>query len=742
MKRPWKNKLILKVFLSYLAVVFLLFISFYLYSEAVVRDFYISSLSAKMEREARLISRLLAPRLEGEALDKMLRNLARELAVRLTVIHPDGRVLGDSDESSVTMENHGTRPEVVEARSKGRGRSIRYSTTVKSEMLYQAIVYPEGSTEPTIRVAVPLGAVQETIGSMRHAIFFGLLLASGLGLLLASLFSRHLGRRVQRLADFSQKVSTGFFPKESVPVYGEDEVAILEKNLNEMNRSIQEKINTITEEKEKVESILRCMIEGVLVVDKQGRLVLLNQNARKMFNLPLESDPRGASLVEISRHPEMKRLMEEVLLCDCSTECFAKEICLEEDKWFRVNAVSLRGTDERPLGYILVLHDITELKRLETIRADLVANVSHELRTPLTAIRGYAETLLRSPPGDRGEAEQFLTIIQRHSERLGRLIDDLLTLSDLESGKIRLAKESLEVRDLIARVLEIFQEQAKQQGVTLSHALEDNLPPILGDPDRLQQLLINLVDNAIKYTPARGQVKVAATTALFSETPQQPMVEIAVADTGCGIPEKDIPRLTERFYRVDKARSRELGGTGLGLAIVKHIIQAHGGSLKIGSQVQKGTTVRVFLPSAEPNNDAKGILFLCTGNSCRSQMAEGFARKLAPQGLPIYSAGTQPKTLHPLATKVMKEIGTDISSQRSKSLDEIPLEKVDLVITLCGEAAESCPTLPKRTEHLHWPLPDPALAKGAEEEVLKVFRNVRDEIQRRVEELFGNKIRQ
>jgi len=736
MRRPWKNRLIVKFFLSYLIVVLLLFVFFYLYAGAIIKDFHIAFLSKKMQEEAKIVTRLLPFGLDGEALDKICRDLARDLGVRITLIALNGKVLGDSDEASITMENHGTRPEVLEALNKGAGRSIRYSTTVRHEMLYQAILEREKNQGRIVRISIPLNSIEEAEGSIRQAIFAGLLLVSGLGLFLAFLFSRHLERRVKRMVEFSENVSEGSFSRGPIQVREKDELSVLENNLNEMSRSIQDKIKGITAEKEKVESILRCMIEGLLVVDTQGRVILLNQNAEKMFNLTPHQNLHGASLLELSRHPEMKRLMEEVLACDCSEECFTKEISLDNGKRFRVNAVSLRDGAERSIGYVIVFHDVTELKRLETIRSDFVANVSHELRTPLTAIRGYAETLLRNPPADPRDAEHFLGIIHRHSERLGRLIDDLLTLSDLESGKIQLTKEKVDIDKLVGHVLEIFQEQARKRGITLSHALEDSLPPILGDTDRLQQLLINLIDNAIKYTPAGGQVKVAASLVVFSESPEQPMVEIVVTDTGCGIPEKDLPRLTERFYRVDRARSRELGGTGLGLAIVKHIVQAHHGLLKIGSEMQRGTTVRVFLPAANVEEGPRGILFLCTANSCRSQMAEGFARALAPKEIKVYSAGTEPKKVHPLTIKVMKEAGIDISDQQSKGLEAVPLDRIDLVVTLCGEAAESCPTLPKTTEHLHWPIPDPALARGNEEEVLKTFREVRDEIRAQVERLF------
>jgi two-component system phosphate regulon sensor histidine kinase PhoR len=596
MIRLWKSRLVSKAFGSYLGIVLLLSIFFYLYSETIVKDFYVSSLSKKMQQEAVLAARLLPTLDAGETLDELCRELGEDLGTRITVIAPDGKVLGDSDESSLEMENHATRPEVADVLSKGVGQSIRYSTTVSRDMLYQAVLDQQGAHRRVIRLSVPLSQIEEAMGSMRRAILFGLALAGALGLLAAATFSRYLSRRISWMADFSQKVARGSLPQEALAAKGEDELSLLEKNLNEMSRRIQEKIKEMTAEKEKVESILRCMIEGVLVVDSQGKLILINENARQMFKLPPAQDLRGASLLEISRHPEMRNLMEEVLACDCSTECFAKEICLDEGKWFRVNAVSLRGGDEETLGYILVFHDVTELKRLETVRADFVANVSHEIRTPLTAIRGYTETLLQSPPANPQDAEQFLSIIYRHSERLGRLIDDLLALSDLESGKIQIIMERLQAAELIGRVLEIFQGQARKKSVALSQKIQPNLPTILGDSDRLQQLLINLIDNAVKYTPSGGKVQVSASLASYGNH-RPPMIEIAVADSGCGIPEKDIPRLTERFYRVDKARSRELGGTGLGLAIVKHIIQAHHGQLKIESQIQKGTTVRVSLPA-------------------------------------------------------------------------------------------------------------------------------------------------
>jgi two-component system, OmpR family, phosphate regulon sensor histidine kinase PhoR len=246
---------------------------------------------------------------------------------------------------------------------------------------------------------------------------------------------------------------------------------------------------------------------------------------------------------------------------------------------------------------VLVLHDVTRVRRLESMRADFVANVSHELRTPLTAIRGYAETLLGGALDDSARARQFVHVIERHSERLSRLIDDLLTLSDLELGRTELRREPLDLREVVVGVLEVLGPKAGKKAIALQAEIPDDLPALVLDRDRIEQVLINLVDNAIKYTPADGSVRVSARSLGNGNGSG---VEIDVTDSGIGIPEKDLSRLTERFYRVDRARSRELGGTGLGLAIVKHIVQAHGGSLTIESRVQKGTTVRVELPAAVP----------------------------------------------------------------------------------------------------------------------------------------------
>jgi two-component system, OmpR family, phosphate regulon sensor histidine kinase PhoR len=606
MKRLWNNSLVSKVFVSYLAIIFLLFASFYLYSTTLVRNFYIASLSRQLEQSTHLLAQVVPFQVEGSELDSYCRLRSKDIGARITVIAADGRVLGDSDEPSTKMENHRHRPEVVEAFTKSTGSSIRYSTTVGYDMLYSAFLQTDGDNRRIIRLAMPLTDIEQVIGSLRWTLFLGLLVASGLGLLGAYGFSRHLSQRVKRLVAFSQELARGNFPHDFFASRGRDEIHALEQNLNETSAKVRDIIDRVVAEKEKADSILRCMIEGVLVLDPKGSVLVINEQAERMFHVPHGRDIHGASVLEISRHPEMRRILQEVLTFDFSTKRYSKEVELDEERWFRVNAVGLKNVQSKPLGLILVFHDITDIKRFETMRSDFVANVSHELRTPLTAIRGYIETLLHTPPADPKDNQHFLTIIDRHSERLSRLTEDLLILSDLESGKVHLSHQPVDVSQLIQRVLEIFWDQATKKNVELSQNLAPGLPAMLGDLDRLQQLFINLVDNAVKYTQPGGRVTITASI-LPARNGTEARIEIAVADTGPGIPEKDLPRLTERFYRVDKARSRDLGGTGLGLAIVKHIVQVHRGELKIESVLRKGTTVRVLLPTAttamRPNVD-------------------------------------------------------------------------------------------------------------------------------------------
>jgi two-component system phosphate regulon sensor histidine kinase PhoR len=435
------------------------------------------------------------------------------------------------------------------------------------------------------------------VASMRRQLVVGLLLGGGLGVLAVVALRRRTQRRIQRLVAFASKLATGEPPPYLAPERP-DELGLLEARLAEMTRRVDGTISDLRVERERLEAILRGMVEGVLVTDLAGTVVLLNARARELLGLAPDASPAGRPLVALTRDPALGELMRELA---AGASIASRDVTLSAGTGLgptlQVNAARLRGADGAAFGFVLVLHDVTELRRLEVIRRDFVANVSHELRTPLTAIKGYAETLLGEAGDDRDTAQRFLAIIDRHSERLGRLIDDLLTLSDLELGRTPMRLMPVAIGPAVDDVLQIFAEPVARAGVRVEAQIAPGLLPVLADGDRLRQVLINLVDNAVKYTPAGGRVLVRAVPATGDE--QAGMVEVAVEDSGVGIPAQDLPRLTERFFRVDKARSRELGGTGLGLAIVKHIVQAHGGSLAISSALGQGTTVRVFFQAAE-----------------------------------------------------------------------------------------------------------------------------------------------
>ncbi len=552
----------------------------------------ITTLVTRLEGDAHVAAAVL-PWTHGPALDRACAELAGRLDARITVVAPDGVVLGESSQPSEKLVNHADRPEIQAALHDGQGHAVRRSETVGRRLLYAAWLQERGDERRVVRIAVPLSSITEHLLGLRGPVFTGLAVAAGLGFLVAWLLSGAMLRRIQRLVRFAAALAHGTPPPPLGPERNDD-LGLLEARLAEMARDVNATLATVRVERERLEAILRGMVEGVLVTDLDGRVVLLNTRARELLDLPRDLDPAGHPLVELVRDPGLAELPRELA---AGLSVVSRDVSLAGGSGpvVQVNGARLTGQDGKPFGLVLVLHDVTELRRLETVRRDFVANVSHELRTPLTAIKGYAETLLGAAGDDRATALRFLEVVDRHSERLGRLIDDLLTLSDLEFGRTPFRRRPIPVGPAIDDVLQILAERAAQHGVAVMSDVAPDLPLAFADGDQIRQVLINLVDNAIKYSTEGGRVVVRARS---GELGGAPAVVLSVADTGVGIPSQDLPRLTERFFRVDKARSRELGGTGLGLAIVKHIVQAHGGRLTIESALGQGTTVQVALPAA------------------------------------------------------------------------------------------------------------------------------------------------
>ena len=521
---------------------------------------------------------------------------SRPTGSRITVIAADGRVLGDSEvavDDLPRVENHGSRPEVLAARAGGVGRDRRTSATIGASLLYVALPIVDGARViGVIRVALPVAAVTSSYAAIHRVMLAGglvaLVVAFGIGLFVA----RRVTKPVVQMQAIAHQMSEGDFTVRA-PIRSPDEIGALGRALNGLAARLREKVHDLGHEQAKATAILDGMIEGVIAVDGRDVILLLNERARSMFGLDATRG-EGKPFLEVIRNTELHEAFREGRAAgESSVSNRELRLASPVERRVQVNAVPLR-LGESEVGVVMVLHDVTELRRLEQVRTEFVANVSHELRTPLTAIQGYLETLLTGALEEQENARRFLEIVFRHTERLGRLLNDLTDLSNIELGRVSLKLAPTRLDEAVDAVLAIMGAKAKSGQVALRSQLPRDLPPVLADRDRLVQILINLVDNAVKYTPEGGRVTVRV------QEPAGGWIEVDVVDTGIGIPPADLPRITERFYRVDKARSRELGGTGLGLAIVKHLVFAHGAQLRIESEPGRGTTVRVRLSCQDP----------------------------------------------------------------------------------------------------------------------------------------------
>ena len=484
--------------------------------------------------------------------------VARPTGARVTLIAADGRVVGESDrraEDLARLDNHRDRPEVRTALEGRLGRDLRRSATVDAPLLYVAWpVQDAGQVIGVLRLALPLSAVTASYASLHQVLLAGggvaLLVALGIGIFVAG----RVTRPVVDMQSIARQMSEGNFLVRA-PSRSTDEIGTLGRSLNVLAARLREKVQDLEQERAKVTAILDGMVEGVVAVDGHEHVLLMNERARAIFGLGAMRGERKPFL-EVIRNVELHELFRDSRAGSPGL-VLRREVRLAAPagRVLEVQALPLAlGGDE--WGLVMVLHDVTELRRLEDVRTEFVANVSHELRTPLTAIHGYLETLLEGALEEPEHARKFLEIVFRHTERLGRLISDLAELSNIELGRITLALAPTPLGEVVDSVVAIIGPRAARGGVRLASAVPPGLVAVTADHDRLVQILINLVDNAVKYTPRGGDVRIGASLIAGDR------VEVTVTDTGIGIPRSDLPRITERFYRVDKARSRELGGTG------------------------------------------------------------------------------------------------------------------------------------------------------------------------------------
>jgi two-component system phosphate regulon sensor histidine kinase PhoR len=507
-------------------------------------------------------------------LDGFIKTLGSKIHTRVTIIAKDGTVLADSEENIQSMENHSQRPEVVEALQGRTGRSIRFSNTVNRDMLYVAVpLEKDEKITGVIRTSLFLGDIDNLLTKLNYrvaGISLGIALIALIG---AFLISNSVARPIKNLTSAARKVASGDF---SVRVFlnTRDELRVLADSFNRMNEEMGKMFSELGQQKEELKSIIESLQEGLLVVDRRGKVIRSNESFRKITR----SQAAGGKFYwEILRNPQLPELLKRA---GTEKRNFVEEITLE-NRIFMCSVSPLEGGEQ----LVFIFHDITEIKNIERIKKDFVINVSHELRTPLAAIKGYAETLREED--DTEPSKKYVEVIERNTNRLINIVNDLLLLSSLEE-KPALELEDIHLNVFLENVTKIFDQRLKDKELSLVIDVQENLPTVKADLFKLEQMLINLLDNAVKYTD-RGGIAVSVDV-------QDKRVRIRVADTGIGIPKDDIPRIFERFYVVDKSRSRKYGGTGLGLSIVKHIVLLHHGTIHIESALGQGTTVMVTLP--------------------------------------------------------------------------------------------------------------------------------------------------
>ena len=588
-----RKKLLWKLYPVYLVIILLSIIIVGIYASTTFKKFYLHKTAEDLEVRAHLIAREVTAIFNKESqqsLDKLSKKVGRETATRITLILPSGEVLGDSEEDPHIMENHAGRPEIKAALRGKRGVSTRYSDTLQQEMMYVALpLEKDGEVLGVVRTSIPVSEIDATLGSIYRKIALGGLFLILLAAVVSLYIARRISKPIEEMKKGAQRFAEGKFDHK---VLGPDseELGGLADVLNDMARQLDEKISTITEQRNELETILAAMREGVLAVDSDERILTFNKAAGSFLGIDLSS-AKGLAIQEVIRNADVQLFLSGVLTGKGPAEGEIV-IVVPENKFLQVSGTLLRDSQGKKIGALIVLNDITRMRQLESMRREFVANVSHELKTPITSIKGYVETLKEGALDDKDNVQKFLEIVLKQSDLLNAIVDDLLSLSrieqDAERGEIQLTKENL--RRILEAATVDYKLRAQERKIKVTLNCSKKLV-ITANSLLLKQAIGNLLDNAIKYSEPGTAVEVEAVA-------NSDDVVIRVSDHGSGIAPEHLPRLFERFYRVDKGRSRELGGTGLGLAIVKHIAQAHGGTVTVESTLGKGSVFTLHLPKA------------------------------------------------------------------------------------------------------------------------------------------------
>ncbi len=588
-----RRRLLWQLYPPYMSIVLVSLLALTLYSSHYQRDSYQHQVATSLESGAQLVMEavrpLLSPR-DDAAVQATLGLLSQRAGLRLTVILPDGTVIADSSEDPARMDNHSERPEVHAALGGTVGRQQRYSHTVGADLMYVALPLRADDSRilAVVRTAVPLTQVEGAVSRM-----YLRMLAVGLGVALVASgiiwwLSRRISRPLEAMREGAQRFSRGELAVR-LPVPDSEEIGGLAEAMNQMAAQLEDRINTMARQRNELEAVLSSMAEGVLAVDSEERLISLNRAAAQLLGVQ-PAQAQGRPIQELVRNADLLRFVARAL---AGEEPLEGDLVFRDpgERHIRAQGAVLRDAAGRAIGALVVLNDLTRLRRLENIRRDFVANVSHEIRTPITSIKGFVETLMDGAINQPKEAARFLSIIAKQADRLGAIIDDLLALSRIEEEAEReqIALSLLPLRATLIAAVQACELAARDKQINLQLACPDDLSARI-NPTMLEQAVINLIDNAVKYSEPGTAVNVQAEC-------RDREVRIQVVDQGSGIPAEHLPRLFERFYRVDKARSRKLGGTGLGLAIVKHIVQAHKGRVEVESKPGSGSTFTIHLPA-------------------------------------------------------------------------------------------------------------------------------------------------
>ncbi len=560
------------------------------YVTHAVYQFYQQQVVSDLQVRAQIFAREAAVLPGGDqvGLDRLCKELWHVTLTRFTVIRPDGCVLADSAENPASMENHRTRPEIVTALAGGIGQSIRYSDTLRHRLIYLAIpIRQDGAIVRVVRTSLPLTVMDEALRTFYHHVAIGGAAVASVFLVLALLLSRRMSRPLYYMRQAAERFSQGELTAR-VPVPDTAELGALACTMNQMAGQLSERIRSTARQNHEQRAVLANMVEGVLAVDVAEHVLHINPAAASLLGVTPDAG-RGRHILEVVRNIDLQEFLLATLNSDVPTE---REVVLRggDERILQVHGAALKDADGVHIGALVVMNDITRLKRLEGMRRDFVANVSHELKTPITTLKGCVETLLDGMPQDPAETARFLDMMGRHVNRLEAMVEDLLSLSRLEHEAERgdIPLEAASLGDVLVRAVQTFSGRAEEKGLLLVLDCPAGIRAKV-NAALLEQAVGNLLDNAIKYSPEKTRISVTLAR-------RDDQIDIRVTDQGPGIERKHLDRIFERFYRVDQARSRAMGGTGLGLAIVKHVVLAHHGAVTVESVFGQGSTFILTIP--------------------------------------------------------------------------------------------------------------------------------------------------